>query len=111
MELLTDYKYDAHLRNAFFDFTAEIFQINLRRWYEAPGWDSTYTCFSFIKEGKMLVNVSLSTMEVLIHGQSVKGIQLATVDTIPQYRKAGLAAQLIRTFFEHRFSTIHQRKH
>lgn len=46
MEWVHDYKHDTSLRQAFFDFTEDIFQVNFRQWYERGAWGDNFRHFS-----------------------------------------------------------------
>jgi GNAT superfamily N-acetyltransferase len=84
------------LREAFFEFTPKaLYGADFRPWYTMGGWNDRYIPYSFVDQTTMLANVSISTMELLINGKKKRGIQFATVGTLPEYRNQGLARELM----------------
>ena len=95
-ELHHNYRDTQWVREAFFEFTPKaLYGADFRPWYDMGGWTNQYIPYSFVDQTTMLANVSISTMELLINGKKKRGIQFATVGTLPEYRNQGLARELM----------------
>ncbi|MEM7040888.1 MAG: GNAT family N-acetyltransferase [Bacteroidota bacterium] len=96
MELIYDYHSDLALRRQFFDFVPQVFgTLNFEFWDKIGGWTPAYKPCSFTDGDRLLANVSFSHLEILIDGQALRGIQFATVGTLPECRGQGLSRKLM----------------
>ena len=101
LKLYKEYKHDQKLRNLFFEFTPKaLYGADFKLWYLKGGWNDNYHTYSLVNDQEMVANVSFSTMDLILDGQPIRGIQLATVGTLPQYRKQGLSRQLMEVVLE-----------
>ena len=99
-QFIRDYKNNNKYRMSFNNLAKKTFGIDFEAWYQQGFWDDNYICYSFIKDDEIVSNVSLSTMELIIDGKIQKAIQIGTVMTDPDYRRQGLAYQLINKIIE-----------
>ncbi len=60
MKSITDYKKNDELRRQFNNFTREIFGFDFEDWYQKGFWDDRYVCHSFLEDGQIISNVSIS---------------------------------------------------
>ncbi|WP_367898048.1 GNAT family N-acetyltransferase [Leptospira sp. WS58.C1] len=99
---VSSYRDRSDLREKYFEFTPQaLYGADFRPWFEKGGWSEKYHPNSLIDpEGKILSNVSVMEMDVLLLGDRRSAIQLGAVGTLPDYRKQGLSAKLIRTVLE-----------
>lgn len=95
-ELVFDYRYDESLKASFNDLAIKTFGLDFRDWYNKGYWNDQYIPYSFVKEGKVIANVSISKMSLVINGERLNGIQIGTVMTDENYRKQGLSKQLMQ---------------
>jgi len=94
--LFKDFRDNKDLRNKFYRFTQAIFPgINFSDWHEKGYWSDNYIPFSLVEDKKIISNVSVSKMKILIDGDYVKGIQIGTVGTLPEFRNLGLSKFLM----------------
>ncbi|MDN5212868.1 GNAT family N-acetyltransferase [Fulvivirgaceae bacterium BMA12] len=101
LKFYKDYKNDQKLRDQFFEFTPKaLYGADFKQWYLKGAWSNYYKPYSFGDGRQLVANVSFSTMELYLEGNPVKGIQLATVGTLPEYRNRGLSRQLMETVLE-----------
>ncbi|MFW6029521.1 MAG: GNAT family N-acetyltransferase [Halanaerobiales bacterium] len=98
--LYNDYKDIDWLREGFFDFTKKIFGLSFKEWYEYGFWGANYRCYSLVDNKQIISNVSLSELDLIINGNEKKGVQLATVGTLDEYRGKGLSRYLMEMVLE-----------
>lgn len=94
-ELVWNYKENVNLRESFNQLAIDTFGIDFRGWYNRGYWDDKYIPYSFIKNGKVISNVSVNKMDIIIEGKNYKAIQIGTVMTEEQYENLGLARKLM----------------
>jgi ribosomal protein S18 acetylase RimI-like enzyme len=99
-KFIKDYKNNAQYRSSFNRLANKTFDIDFETWYQDGFWGDSYICYSYLKDDEVISNVSLSTMELIIDGRKQKAIQIGTVMTEPEYRRQGLAYQLMQKIFE-----------
>jgi GNAT superfamily N-acetyltransferase len=99
-EFIKDYKNNAEYRLSFNRLAKKTFGIDFEGWYQEGFWGDNYICYSYLKDNEVIANVSLSTMELILDGKKQKAIQIGTVMTDPDYRRQGLAYQLMQRIFE-----------
>lgn len=92
---IKDYKNNSDYRLSFNELAKKTFGINFETWYQGGFWNDNYICYSYLMNDKVISNVSLNTMELIIDGKLQKAIQIGTVMTDPDYRRQGLAYQLM----------------
>ncbi len=95
-ELVFDYRHDERLKASFNDLAIKTFGLDFRDWYNKGYWNDQYIPYSFVKEGKVIANASISKMSLVINGERLNGIQIGTVMTDENYRKQGLSKQLMQ---------------
>lgn len=95
-----DYKNNEPLRKSFFELAANTFGLNFENWYQKGFWSERYIPFSFVEGEKVIANVSVNILELIIHGEKKKAIQIGTVMTHPDYRKRGLSTSLMNKVLE-----------
>ena len=94
-------KGDRQLVRTFLEFTKSVFSwTDFSSWYESGFWPDEYIPHSIIVDGKIVSNVSITKMDVLINDHPVRGIQIGTVGTIPEFRGRGLSGSLMRYVLE-----------
>lgn len=64
------------------------------------GFGENDTPFSFVDGDQVIANVSVNIIELIIHGEKKKAIQIGTVMTHPDYRGKGLSARLMNKVLE-----------
>lgn len=99
-EFIKDYKNNTQYRLSFNRLAQKTFGIDFETWYQEGFWGDSYVCYSYLKDNEVIANVSLSTMELIIDGRKQKAIQIGTVMTHPDYRRQGLAYQLMGKILE-----------
>lgn len=96
-QLIKNYRGDSNYRSSFFDLAKKIFGLDFDIWYQKGCWNDQYICYSFVDEGQVIANASANFLTVIKEGKPYKLIQLGTVMTAENYRRQGLAKQLIKT--------------
>lgn len=99
-EFIKDYKDNVKYRSSFNRLAKKTFNIDFETWYQEGFWGDDYICYSYLEGDEVISNVSLSTMELIIDGRKQKAIQIGTVMTDPNYRRQGLAYQLMQKILE-----------
>ena len=95
-KMIHDYKDNAIYRKSFNALARKTFSIDFEKWYEAGFWNDRYVCYSFLDKNQVVANVSANILNWVFRGNSLNVIQIGTVMTHPDYRKKGLASQLMR---------------
>ncbi|MFC3745625.1 GNAT family N-acetyltransferase [Paenibacillus sp. GCM10012306] len=95
IDLVSAYKDNKAYRDSFNQLTTLAFDINFEVWYQKGFWDDRYICYSFLRDSKVIANVSVSKMDVVINGLNKKAIQIGTVITHPDFRGKGLSRALM----------------
>ena len=91
------YSDDNTLRTAFFDFIDQIYPgLDFKTWYEKGFWLDNYIPHSIVIDDKIASNASITKMTLLVDGNIMKGIQVGTVGTLPEYRRRGLSRILMQ---------------
>lgn len=96
MRFSNQIKQDETLRNAFFALANKVHGLDLDRWYDAGWWDDSYIPYTYFDNGKAVANVSVFDLHFALNGEAKHYIQLSTVMTDPDYRRQGLATDLLR---------------
>ena len=98
LTFVKDYKGNRDLRISFNQLAMETFgvAIDFESWYQEGYWNDNYICYSFHDEGRVVSNMSINKMTLVIEGIEKQALQIGTVMTHPDYRKRGLASQLMK---------------
>lgn len=83
------------LRDSFFELAQRVHNIDIGAWHRDGWWDDSYIPYTCFDAGKAVSNVSVFDLSFLLHGEKKHYIQLSTVMTDPDYRKQGLAGDLL----------------
>ncbi|WP_456273333.1 GNAT family N-acetyltransferase [Bacillus sp. AK031] len=94
-QFIKDYRDNGKFRSSFNELAAQTFGISFEEWYEKGFWTDKYQPYSLLDGDKVIANVSVSKIDLLVHGQRKRAIQIGTVMTHPEYRKKGLSALLM----------------
>lgn len=100
LKFTNNYKNNDTLRNSFFELAASTFDIRFENWYQHGCWGEGYVPFSFVDGDHIVANASVNILELIIHGEKKKAIQIGTVMTHPDYRGKGLSASLMNKILE-----------
>ena len=96
MRELTITSADRAWHQAFIEFVPRVFpSISFRRWATFGGWDAGYRVFALADGERIVASAALSAVELLLHGQHVRGWQLGAVATDPAYRLRGLQRNIV----------------
>lgn len=96
-ELVRDYKNDHSLRRSFNALAKKTFGIDFESWYQKGYWNDAYICYSYVSNNQVVANVSVNQLTLKWEGQTYQALQIGTVMTDPEYRRQGLANQLLDT--------------
>ncbi|MGD8780376.1 MAG: GNAT family N-acetyltransferase [Ignavibacteria bacterium] len=95
-KIIENYRDNDFYRESFFDLTRKVFNgLDFKTWYQKGFWADAYVPYAIVKDNQIISNVSISTMQVYVNGEIKKGLQFATVGTLPEYRKQGLSRELM----------------
>src|SRR6056297_2045089 len=89
------YVNDNKLLNSYHEFTQKIFSFDLSTWKEKGYWENNYIPHSLVWNGKVIANISACIMNIQIKGENIKAVQLGSVGVLEQFRKKGLARELM----------------
>lgn len=87
MELIKDYMRDADCRHRLNDLTRKTFGFDFESWVTEGYFEGDYIPYSFMKDGKIISNVSVNRMKFMQNGVVKNYIQLGTVMTDESYRR------------------------
>lgn len=94
-QLISHYLHNDGYRKSFNQLSIEIFKLDFEPWYEKGFFNNRYIPHSFVLDGKIIANVSISFLDLIINHQPKKAIQIGTVMTDKRYRNKGLSKQLM----------------
>ncbi|MFX3650622.1 MAG: GNAT family N-acetyltransferase [Paenibacillus sp.] len=97
---MKNYKNNEVLRKSFFELAVNTFEINFEDWYQQGYWGERYIPYSYVDGDQVIANVSVNILELIIHGEKKKAIQIGTVMTHPDYRGKGLSTRLMNKVLE-----------
>lgn len=97
---MKNYKNNEVLRKSFFELAVNTFEINFEDWYQQGYWGERYIPNSYVDGNQVIANVSVNILELIIHGEKKKAIQIGTVMTHPDYRGNGLSTRLMNKVLE-----------
>ncbi|MBT2706509.1 GNAT family N-acetyltransferase [Bacillus sp. ISL-47] len=95
LNFIKDYKHHELYRESFNSLACKVFGITFERWYKEGFWGDSYIPYSYADKYEIVANVSVNVVNLLIHGEIHKAIQIGTVMTHPDYRGRGLSADLM----------------
>lgn len=95
-----DYKADELLRASFNALTQRTYGFDFENWFQLGYWPDSYKPYSLVDHNQVIANVSVNTIDFLIHGKNYKTLQIGTVMTDKAYRKQGLSAALMHEIFK-----------
>ncbi len=95
-----DFKNRDEYRASFNELSKLVFGIDFEGWYQKGAWDDRYICHSIVAADQIIANVSVSKMDLVIHGESKSALQIGTVMTHPEHRGKGLSKQLMEYVLE-----------
>ncbi len=99
--LIENYRDDHVLRNEYCRYSKTIFNgLEFATWYQRGFWTERYVPYSLMKDGRIISNVSAYSMNVLLDGREVRGLQIGNVGTLPEYRQQGLSRELMTYVLE-----------
>lgn len=90
-----DFKQQDHYRASFNRLSQLVFGIEFEAWFQKGCWDDDYICHSIVSDNEIIANISVSRMNLVIDGVTMKAIQIGTVMTHPEYRGQGYSKQLM----------------
>lgn len=99
-KLVYDYKNNDVYRQSFNELAKTVFGIDFENYYQSGSWNDRYVCYSYIDKDSIISNVSVSKLDMIINGEKTKALQIGTVMTHPEYRRKGLAKNLINHVIE-----------
>lgn len=88
------------LRVEYNRYLSQLFSLDLSRWDEAGFWDNNYRPFSFFDNDRLVANVCVYSLDMVVQGVRQRAAQISAVGTLPEYRRRGLAAELMRRGLE-----------
>ena len=100
MEFISDYMRDDTYRHMLNGLTQKTFGFDFEGWVTNGYFEGDYIPFSYVEGGIMVSNVSANRMCFRQNGSVHNYIQIGTVMTDSDYRKQGLAAELLKRVIE-----------
>jgi ribosomal protein S18 acetylase RimI-like enzyme len=95
LRLIYDYKNNDQYRLSFNRLINQSFNLNMEPWYRYGFWDDKYVCYSYAAGDEIVSNISACKMELIINHEMKTAVQLCAVTTHSDYRKRGLAKDLM----------------
>ena len=93
--LIKQIKDNKPLRKSFNSLAQKTFGITFEEWYQHGFWTDRYIPYVFVKESRVIANVSVNLIHIMDQGKCRRYIQLGTVMTDKDYRRLGLAKLLM----------------
>ena len=100
MELISNYMRDDTYRHMLNELTQKTFGFDFESWVTQGYFEGDYIPYSFVDDGRIISNVSANRMKFMQNGTMKYYIQIGTVMTDENYRKQGLAGQLMKHVIE-----------
>ncbi|MBM7693874.1 GNAT superfamily N-acetyltransferase [Peribacillus deserti] len=100
LQFVKGYRNNETLRNSFNQLSQQIFGINFESWYKAGFWIDKYEPYSYIDDHQVVANVSVNKIDLILHKEHKRGIQIGTVMTHLDYRGQGLSKRLMNKVLE-----------
>jgi predicted N-acetyltransferase YhbS len=87
---------DAEWHDRFFRFVASVFHdVDFALWARRGGWDASYQVFAIATGDEIVSTIGRTRMRLVVDGKIRVGYQLGAVATRADFRRGGLARQLI----------------
>ncbi len=96
MDIVKGYKRDEKLCRSLFGLAKSTFGIDLDKWSSLGFWQDDYIPYSFVDDGKVLVNVSVSVCNIRWKGRVRHLAQIGTVMCDPAVSGQGYTGELIK---------------
>ena len=96
MRLISGYMRDDDCRHMLNALTRKTFGFDFEEWVTRGYYEGDYIPYSYVRDGKIISNVSVNRMDFWQNGSVRKYIQIGTVMTDPDCRGQGLASRLMR---------------
>ena len=96
MKLISNYMTDDSSRKMLNELTRKTFGFDFEGWVKGGYFEGDYIPYSFVLDGRMILNVSANKMHFLQKGLEKNYIQIGTVMTDEQYRKQGFAIRIMQ---------------
>ncbi|MDZ5470448.1 GNAT family N-acetyltransferase [Bacillus sp. 31A1R] len=100
MEVIKGFKDNEKLRKSFNELSTTTFGINFESWYQKGYWTEKYEPFSIVDGNQVVANVSVNHIDLIIAGEILRGLQIGTVMTHPDFRNKGLSRKLMNHVLE-----------
>lgn len=94
--IVKNYRDTALLRHSFNELAGEVFGLDFEDWYQNGYWGENYIPYSIVKDGKVIANVSVNTIDFILNGSRKHLIQLGTVMTKESCRNRGYIRLLMQ---------------
>lgn len=94
-EFISNYIKNDKYRKSFNELALKTFCLDFNEWFEKGFLDDKYINYSFLREDKIVANVSINKFNIIYNGKVNKAIQLGTVMTDEEYRNNGLIRKLM----------------
>lgn len=94
-------RHDQRLVESFYTLAEDTFGLQFKEWADAGFWTSSYRCFAAVDKGKVVANVSGSSVTLVIDGKDIHAVQIGTVMTHPDYRGRGLSRKLMLSLLDY----------
>ncbi len=91
-----DYWDHPALKQEFIRFVNSMFGLDLSLWDKSGFWDNNYRPFSFFEGDKLVASLCLYSMSMTVQGKDCLAGQFSAVATLPEYRRRGLSAKLMK---------------
>ena len=100
VQKIHNYKHHEEYRKSFNALAGKIFGIDFEKWYTLGFWNDRYVCYSLLDGEQVIANASANLLNWVIDGKRLNAIQIGTVMTHPDYRRRGLASQLMHQIMQ-----------
>lgn len=94
-EFISNYMKNDKDRKSFNELALKTFCLDFDEWFEKGFLDDKYINYSFLRDDKIVANVSINKFNIIYNGKVNKAIQLGTVMTDEEYRNNGLIRKLM----------------
>lgn len=97
LRLRTAYWSDPAAKAAFRDLAWEVFGLDFGAWEAGGYWTDRYRPFTYFDgEGRAVASACVNSMSLVVAGRPIQAAQFSTVATRPEWRRRGLARELMR---------------
>ncbi len=95
MQFSNQIKQHEGFQQSFFTLAKDIHGIDIAAWEDAGWWDNSYIPYTYFENGKAISNASVFDLHFTLNGVPKHYVQISTVMTDPDYRRQGLANELL----------------